>query len=296
MVQPQQEATNKPKALRGLLADGELKFLMEAHSPLSARIAEEVGFKALWASGFSISTALGRRDSNELTFTQVFDVLEGIADFTSVPVLVDGDTGWGNFNNLRQAVSKLCDRGLAGICIEDKLFPKLNSFAQGAQTLADLREFCGKIRAANDSKGNPDFMVVARTEALIAGASMDEALTRAEAYLEAGADAILIHSKRRDAAEIISFTARFGPRCPILIVPTTYHETDTDVFRRIGIAGVIWANHSMRASVRAMRDACRMIFSRQSVTDLEANLPSVKEIFDMLDYDELEAAERRYLA
>lgn len=288
-------ADSRSASLRQILEQRELSFIMEAHSPLSAKIAEEAGFKALWASGFSISTSLGRRDANELSFSQVLDVLEGISDSTSVPVLVDGDTGWGNFNNVRQAVGKLCDRGLAGICLEDKLFPKLNSFAGNAQPLAEIQEFCGKIKAANDSKKDSDFVVVARVEALVSGAPLEEALMRAEAYVSAGADAILIHSKRSDASEIIAFTARFGTSTPILIVPTTYHRTETDVFRTIGISAVIWANHSMRASLQAMRNACETILTKESVTSLEAELPSVGDIFKMLDYAELEEAERRYL-
>lgn len=295
MVENNQHDILKPVSLRQMLEQPDLLFLMEAHNALSARIAQDAGFKALWASGFSIATSLGRRDANELSFSQVLDVCESIVDATHVPILVDGDTGWGNFNNVRQAVRKLCERGVAGICLEDKLFPKLNSFAGKAQPLASIEEFCGKIKAANDSKKNSDFVVVARVEALVSGAPMEDALNRACLYQEAGADAILIHSKLTNASEIISFTSQFNNRCPILIVPTTYHKTETEIFKKIGISGIIWANHNMRASLRAMTEACNTIFANQSVTELEHELPTISDIFKMFDYNELEDSERYYL-
>src|SRR5690606_16235553 len=106
---------------RAMLASPELEFLMEAHNGLSARIVEETGFKGIWASGLSISASLGVRDNNEASWTQVLEVVEFMSDATSVPILLDGDTGFGNFNNLRRLVKKLEQRGVAAVCIEDKL-------------------------------------------------------------------------------------------------------------------------------------------------------------------------------
>ena len=125
---PSSPVLNRFQALRQLLLSPDLSFLMEAHNGLSAKIVEEAGFQGIWASGLSISASLGVRDNNEASWTQVLEVLEFMADATSIPMLVDGDTGFGNFNNVRRLVRKLCDRGVAGVCIEDKLFPKTNSF------------------------------------------------------------------------------------------------------------------------------------------------------------------------
>jgi phosphoenolpyruvate phosphomutase len=111
-------------ALRQEIASPTLSFLMEAHNGLSAKIAEEAGFRGIWASGLTMSAALGLRDSNEASWTQVLEVLEYMADSATVPILVDGDTGYGNFNNVRRLVRKLCQTGIAGVCIEDKLFPR----------------------------------------------------------------------------------------------------------------------------------------------------------------------------
>jgi len=288
-------ALSKSARLRALLEGPELGFLMEAHDGLSAKIAEEAGFEAIWASGLSMSAALGVRDSNEASWTQVLEVLEFMADATGIPILMDGDTGYGNFNNVRRLVMKLCQRGIAGACIEDKLFPKTNSFIGDGQPLADMEEFCGKIKAGKDSQADPDFVLVARVEALISGWGLDEALKRAHAYRDAGADAVLIHSKQSSANEIMSFMREWDDSCPVVIVPTTYYGTPTDQFRAAGVNAVIWANHSVRASISAMREAARKIHDEESVVGLEDRIATVKDIFQLAGNDELKDAEDRYL-
>lgn len=240
----------KTTQLKQLIISQPLEFLMEAHNGLSAVIVEETGFKGIWASGLSMSAAMGVRDNNEASWTQVLDNLEFMSDATTIPILLDGDTGYGNFNNARRLVKKLEQRGIAGVCIEDKEFPKTNSFIDGeAQPLASIDEFSGKIKAMKDAQSDDDFVVVARVEALIAGWGMQEALTRAEAYRLAGADAILIHSKRSDSTEIQSFMKEWGGRLPVVIVPTKYYVTPTVRFREWGVSAIIWANHNLRASV-----------------------------------------------
>ena len=286
---------SRAQRLKGLLASHELSFIMEAHSGLSAKIVEEAGFEGVWASGLSMSAMLGLRDNNEASWTEVLDVLEFMADATTLPILVDGDTGYGNFNNVRRLVRKLGERGIAGVCLEDKIFPKTNSFLGERQPLADIAEFCGRIRAGKDSQTDPDFSIVARTEALISGHSMDEALRRAEAYHAAGADAILVHSKRTDASEIAGFMARWDHRCPIVIVPTMYYATPADIFRQAGVSMVIWANHLVRASIAAMRETASRIVQSESLMDVEDRVASVREIFSLTGNDELEEANRRYL-
>lgn len=236
--------------LREMFQSNELEFLMEAHvsaahphpptdhalqpvrgtisrlcaaaqNGLSAKIVEEAGFKGIWASGLSISAALGVRDSNEASWTQIIEAVEYMQDAVDIPILLDGDTGFGNYNHARhvrsrppacpplprstsltplplysQLITKLESRGIAGVCLEDKLFPKQPSLIDGeTQPLADIHEFCGKIMACKDTQKDGDFNVVARLEAFTTGHGIDEAVKRAEAYHKAGADAILCHSK-----------------------------------------------------------------------------------------------------
>jgi phosphoenolpyruvate phosphomutase len=289
-------ATGKAARFRAMLGSPALNFLMEAHDGLSARIVEETGFDGIWASGLAMSAALGVRDNNEASWTQVLEVLDFMSDATRIPILLDGDTGYGNFNNFRRLVRKLCQREVAAVCIEDKVFPKTNSFIARAQPLADIEEFCGKIKAGKDSQTDECFSIIARIEALIAGWGMDEALRRAEAYHAAGADGILIHSKRQRPDEIQAFAREWAGRCPLVIVPTTYYATPTEAFREAGISIVIWANHNLRASLAAMRQVSRRIFEEESVLGIEGEIASVYDVFELAGDAELAAAERRYLA
>jgi len=281
--------------LRQMLKGPGTSFIMEAHNGVSARIVQEAGFAGIWASGLALSAQFGVRDNNEASWTQVIDMLEFMSDASSLPILLDGDTGYGNFNNLRRLVQKLEQRGIAGVCIEDKQFPKTNSFINGEQQqLADIDEFCGKIKAGKDTQSDPDFSIVARVEALIAGLGMREALTRAEAYRRAGADAILIHSKRSKPDEILEFTKEWAGRAPLVIVPTKYYSTPTEVFRRAGIQLVIWANHMIRSAVPAMQAAAREVFEMQSLVGIEERIASVDEIFRLQGADEYAEAEKIY--
>ena len=283
--------------LRRMLLSDALEFMMEAHNGLSARIVREAGFRAIWASGLAISAQYGVRDNNEASWTQVVDTLEFMADASDLPILLDGDTGYGNFNNVRRLVKKLEQRGIAGVCIEDKQFPKTNSFIDGnRQPLAEIDEFCGKIKAGKDSQGDEQFSIVARVEALIAGWGMDEALRRAEAYRQAGADAILIHSKLSRPDEILVFAREWAGRSPIVIVPTKYYSTPTEVFRKAGISVVIWANHLIRAAASSMQAVAKEIHDSETLVNVEDRIASVNEIFRLQDADEYSAAERLYLS
>ena len=287
--------STKAKALRELLTSDRLRFLMEAHNGLSAKVAEEAGFEGLWGSGLSISASMGVRDNNEMSWTQVLDLLEFMSDAVTIPLLLDGDTGYGNFNNMRRLVQKLETRQVAGVCIEDKLFPKTNSFIGENQPLADMDEFCGKIKAGKDAQRDDDFNIVARVEALIAGWGLGEALKRAEAYRRAGADAILIHSKQSRPDEILEFMQEWAGRCPVVIVPTTYYDTPTDAFRAAGVSVVIWANHLMRSSLSAMQQTAQQLREEESLLNVEDRLVTVREVFRLQGAGELEEAERRYL-
>jgi phosphoenolpyruvate phosphomutase len=290
-------ALTRSAKLRAMLKSEPLEFLLEAHNGLSARIVREAGFSGIWASGLSIAAQFGVRDNNEASWTQVVDMLEFMVDASDLPILLDGDTGYGNFNNLRRLVRKLEQRGIAGVCIEDKQFPKTNSFLNGErQPLADIAEFAGKIAAGKDTQRDADFCIVARVEALIAGWGMDEALRRAEAYRRAGADAILIHSKLSKADEIVTFAREWARRAPLVIVPTRYYSTPTEVFRQLGISVVIWANHMVRSAAAAMQSVAREVQASHSVMNVEDRIASVEEIFRLQDAQEYFDAERVYLS
>ena len=285
----------KAKALRELLTSDRLRFLMEAHNGMSAKVAEEAGFEGLWGSGLSISASMGVRDNNEMSWTQVLDLLEFMSDAVAIPLLLDGDTGYGNFNNMRRLVQKLETRHIAGVCIEDKLFPKTNSFIGENQPLADLDEFCGKIKAGKDAQRDDDFNIVARVEALIAGWGLGEALKRAEAYRRAGADAILIHSKQSRPDEILAFMDEWaralpgGHRADHLLrhahrcVPRRGGE-----HRHLGQPPDAQRPDGHAADGEQLRE-------EESLLNVEDRLVTVKEVFRLQGASELEEAEKRYL-
>ncbi len=284
------------KQFRNLLTSDQLEFICEAHNGLSARIVEEAGFSGIWASGLSISAQFGVRDNNEASWTQVLETLEFMSDATKVPILLDGDTGYGNFNNMQRLIRKLEQRKIAAVCIEDKQFPKTNSFIKGAaQPLADMHEFCGKIKAGKDAQADPDFCLIARVEAFICGWGLAEALRRAEAYHRAGADGILMHSALAVPDEILAFKREWGNRCPVVIVPTKYYATPTEVFRQHGFSMVIWANHMLRAAVDAMQKTARVLKASENLLSIEDKVAPVAEIFRLQNAAELQEAEERYL-
>jgi phosphoenolpyruvate phosphomutase len=290
------DSVRRTSRFKALLLSGQTDFLLEAHNGISARIGEEAGFKGLWASGLSVAAQFGVRDSNEASWTQVLEMVEFMAEATHIPIMLDGDTGYGNFNNMRRLVRKLEQRDVAAVCIEDKLFPKTNSFIAGErQQLADIDEFCGKIKAGKDAQSDDDFCVVARVEALIAGWGMEEAVRRAEAYHAAGADGILIHSAMTTSDEILEFMDRWESRSPVVIVPTRFYATPTDVYRDAGVSMVIWANHMLRSAVKAMQETAEHLFTHENLLALEDRIAPVGEIFRLQGAAELEAAEQRYL-
>jgi phosphoenolpyruvate phosphomutase len=289
------DATPTPGArFRSLLNSREMFYLMEAHDGLSARIADSAGFPAIWASGLSISTALGLRDSNEASWSQMLAVVSYIVEASSVPVVVDGDSGYGDFNSARRFARQVDLVGAGAVCFEDKLFPKMNSFVGDNHHLADVNEFCGKIRACREAVSDPDFCLIARTEALIAGYPVQEALDRAHRYADAGADAIFIHSRQKTVAQIEEFAVRFEDRLPLIIAPTTYADTPASKFRQIGLSGVIWANQNMRAAFQAMRTVCTELMAQSGLHTVEHRLASLAEVFELLRYDELAEDEARF--
>lgn len=286
----------KTSQLRNLIHGPGIGILMEAHNGLTAKLVEEAGFKGIWASSLAISASFGVRDNNELSWTQVMEILEFMSDCTSIPILLDGDTGYGNFNNVRRLVKKLEHIDAGGVCIEDKLFPKTNSFIAGEQQrLASIEEFCGRIKAGKDMQNDDDFVIVARTESFIAGWGLEEALKRARAYSEAGADAILVHSNIRTAEQVFSFMERWDRDTPVIAIPTTYSQVPLKDLEKARISVIIWANHTVRTVITAVRENLAELNKTKYLSALDKKIASIEEIFRLQRVDELKEAEKKYL-
>lgn len=288
---------SKARQLRDRMAEQGLVHVMAAHSPLSAVLAEEAGFDGLWASGFELSALYGLPDMSLISMTQHLDMLRAIAGRSSLPIVADIDTGYGNAINTIHAIGEYERAGASAVVIEDKTFPKVSSLAPGGrQELLRMEEFQGKIEAAVNARRDPDFLVIARTEALIAGLGEQEALKRASAYAEAGADMILIHSKKKDPSEIESFSQAWNRPTPLTIVPNAYPELCASRIRALGnVRMVIYGNYGIRASTTAMQDAFRRIVRDGGVQNVHADIVSVDEIFRLQGTAAIKSHESRFL-
>jgi phosphoenolpyruvate phosphomutase len=286
-----------PNLLKDKLASNRLITLMSAHNPLSARLAEEAGFDGVWASGFELSAAYGVPDASLLSFTQHLDMTRAIVEQTTIPMVADIDTGYGNAINVGHVVAAYAKAGSAAVVMEDKLFPKDTSLlAGGRQELVRIEEFQGKIEAARAAGSAYDLFVIARTEALIADLGLDEALKRGMAYAEAGADLLLVHSKRKTPDEIVAFTERWQGPIPLTIVPTAYPDLTEDKVRALGkIRIVIYANHAIRAAVGAMRQVFAQIRRDGGIHNVDKQIASVEDIFELQHVPAMKAAEKKYL-
>jgi len=286
--------TNAEK-LRSRFEKQDIVRIAGAHNPLSAKIAENAGFDGVWSSGFEISTSQAVPDANILTMSDFLRVASAMVETLNVPVVADCDTGYGNIHNVMQAVRKFENAGVAAICIEDKLFPKMNSFIPGRQELISMEEFTGKIEAAKSAQQNRAFMVIARVEALIAGHDMNEALRRAAAYANAGADAILIHSNAQTAEQIADFCQQWDFRAPVVVVPTTYNRVRLQELKDFGVKMVIYANQGIRSAIKAMEKTYKEIIAVGDTHGIEDKIASLDEVFALQGMQELKQNEKRYL-
>lgn len=284
---------SKAAALRELIAPGRAPVLVAGvHDGLGGLLAERAGYQALWASSFAISAAHALPDAGLLGATDFLHAARVMDAAVRLPVIADCDTGFGNALNVAHTVRQYEAAGIAALCFEDKVFPKVNSFSEHRQLLVTVAEFQNKLAAATTARRDPDTVVIARTEALIAGLGLDEALRRAHAYADAGADAVLVHSKATSAGEIEAFLAAWRRRLPVVVVPTTYYEWSAQDARRAGAAVVIHANQGLRASVTAMAAAFEVMVQEGGSASLEGDIAGIKEIFELQELDAWLALER----
>jgi phosphoenolpyruvate phosphomutase len=269
---------------------------MGAHNGLGARLIERYRFDAIWAGGLEVSTAYGLPDANILTMTENLEAARAMNDATRLPVVCDCDTGYGNASNVKHMVRRYEAAGLAAAVIEDKHFPKLNSFIHGRQELVSIEEFAGKMQAAKEAQRGPDFMVFARVEALIAGFGLEEALRRAHAYVDAGADGIAIHSKAPQPNEVFAFARRWARRAPLVAIPTTYFQVTAAELERAGFSMVIYANQGLRASIRALQGVFEEIDRSGTTAGVEARIAPMKEVFDLQGMSQMREDEKKFLS
>jgi phosphoenolpyruvate phosphomutase len=214
--------------------------------------------------------------------TEFLAATSSMSDSCNLPVIADCDTGFGGPSNVSHTVKKFEKAGVAAVCIEDKTFPKQNSFLKnGNQTLLSEKDFVAKIIAAREAKSDPSFMIIARTEALIAESGMKEALNRAAAYEKAGADAILIHSNKKTPDEIFQFCDSWNGNVPLVAIPTSYGNVTTKELIDHRIKMIIYANQTLRVSHIYISKLLEELKNSDSLSQISYEMSSMEDIFKM---------------
>ncbi len=287
---------NATRKFRELLKSKDHIVIVGAHNALSAKLIQKAGFDGIWASSFEISASFGIPDANLLTFGEILSIIRSMSEEVDLPIIVDADNGFGDAMNLQRAIKQLERIEVAGICFEDKPFPKRNSFySKKMQKLEDIKTFVGKIKAAIDARCNKDFVIIARTEALITGHGIEEALLRAGGYADAGADMILIHSKSKEGKDIINFAKQWKRNTPLVAIPTTYDHLSAKDLNKLGFKMTIFANQGIRAAVKAVEDILRVLKDTNNASKLKKHICDVEHIFSIVGYPNFKEKEAKYV-
>ncbi len=283
------------KSLKELIYSKKPVRILEAHNGLTGLIVEKTKveregkikeFDGMWISSLCDSTAKGKPDIELVDLTSRLNTINDILEVTRKPIIVDGDTG-GQIEHFVYTVKTLERLGVSAIIIEDKTGLKKNSLfgTDVTQTQDTIEHFSNKIRSGREARATSDFMIISRIESLIAGAGMDDAINRAKAYIEAGSDGIMIHSKEKDGKEIIEFCRRYNEfenRVPLIVVPTSYNFMKEDELVELGINVIIYANHLIRSAYPAMVNTAKSILENERSKEALVNCMPIKEILTLI--------------
>jgi phosphoenolpyruvate phosphomutase len=291
-------ADRKRRALRTGLQGASPVVAVGAHDAMTACLIERHGFDAVWVSGLGVATMTHAiPDLNLVTMTEALAAARRADASTTLPVIADCDNGFGSLSNVVRTVREYERAGIAAICVEDNVFPKRNSLYAGdtQRDLVSPKEQAARIRAAKMTQETNDFLFIARIESLIAGTGVEDACLRADAYVDAGADAILIHSRDKTLSEIDRFLDRWEGRdaIPLVSVPTLYPSFTVEELGSRGFRMVIFANHPMRAAVTAIERTLETLGRERRASAADAEIAPVDHIFELVgtkDAIELEDA------
>jgi phosphoenolpyruvate phosphomutase len=286
---------NRKSTLKRLLGAKDLTRIIETHSPISALIAENASveksgkireFDGFWSSSLTDSIEMGKPDIEALDISSRLHNINNIFEVTTKPLIMDIDTG-GKAEHLEINIKTMERLGISAVIMEDKMGLKRNSLLGNdvKQSLEAIDVFCEKIKVARQKKVSSDFMIIARIESLILEVGMTDAINRAFAYVEAGADGIMIHSRKKEPQEIFEFAQIFRKEfenIPLVSVPTTYNTVYEDHLVAKGFNVVIYANHLMRASYPAMVNAAKSILLNSRSSEIEDSLIDVKEALSII--------------
>jgi len=286
-----------PKRQKGsvLLRKNKKTVLVSVGDAITAKLIEEAGFGGVWVSGFEVSARLGLVDNGCITMTEMLNAAKTVVDATYLPVVVDVDNGYGGIHNFIRTVREFEKIGCAGICVEDNIFPKRNSLWGGKVPLIPMKEQGAKIKAGKNSQKTKNFIIIARTEALIRGYGMKEAIRRAKYYCKCGADMVLIHSRESSGKEALKIPKSWKSGVPLMIVPTKFpHLRNQDLFNA-GFSVVVLANQTERVKIKAIREALKAIKKHDCLLPIEQELSAtLDDMRNLTPVKEMEEIERKY--
>lgn len=274
------DAKQKRELLRNRISSGTVVRAVGAYDGITARLIEAAGFEAVWAGSLNICSALGLPDAGIVSMRDLLEVTRVLDRSTRLPIIADCDNGFGSRNNVVHLVQEYERSGIAAVCIEDQMSPKVNSMYPTAHQLESVADFSEKIRAASDARRNDDFLLIARVEALVAGRTLDEALDRADAYVTAGADIIAIQSVSDSEKPILEYVRLWNERAPLMVIPTTYRLT-TSQARTLGIAIVVWANQLLRTGIRSFQSSLKLLSQYGDDLAIEPQMAELSEVFEL---------------
>tara|TARA_Y100000590_G_scaffold469246_1_gene655770 strand:+ start:803 stop:2104 length:1302 start_codon:yes stop_codon:yes gene_type:complete len=287
---------NRMKTLRRLIDSKAFVRILEAHNGLTGLIVEKtkiqkndktLEFDGIWESSLTDSTSKGKPDTELVDFTSRFSTIEEILEVTTKPIIVDGDTG-GKIDHFKFRVKTLERLGVSAIIIEDKIGDKRNSLfgTDVEQTQDTIENFSRKIKEGKKSQVTSDFMIIARVESLILKNGMNDALKRAQSYINAGADGIMIHSKEKDGREIEEFCKKyhdFDKTAPLVVVPSTFSHMNEEKLSSMGINVIIYANHLIRSAYPAMTKVAKSILENGRAKEASDNFcMPIKEVINLI--------------
>lgn len=283
------------KKIKDLLEKKERIVIVSAGDAITAKLIEEVGFDGIWVSGFEASARMGLVDNGCITMTEMLTIAKTIIDATILPVIVDVDNGYGGIHNFIRTIKEFEKIGCAGICVEDNIFPKENSLWGQQIPLLSMEEHGIKIRAGKDMQKTEDFIIIARTEALIRGYGMEEAIKRAEYYVKCGADMIMIHSRSTDGKEALEIPKCWKFDTPLVIVPTKFPHIKNQQLFDAGFSMIVLANQTERIKIKAIRESLGIIKNHGSIEPIEKELSAtLDDMRNLTPFKEAEMINERY--
>jgi len=258
-----------------------------AYNAISASLVERAGFDAIWLSSFGVSVAeRALPDANLITLSEMLHVARNMIASVSIPVIADCENGYGDINNTIHTVREFERTGISAVCIDDNQYPKRCSlFDHVDRELIPLPDMVAKIKAAKDVQRAPEFMFIARTEAIIAGCSVAECIDRSGAYLEAGADLLVIHS--RSWRHLLQVLDEWQAPDSLVVIPTMFPEIDQQQLRRAGFKVIIYANQAIRASLKAMEEVLNKLRQTGCPADVEPDILTLPRIHELVRFQDV---------